>query len=708
MGIVLHSKIQISKGIMPMKLPIFLLLSAFLPNVLLAQISFITPNSTSEHAIILDNAIRDADSLLLIPSARKGAVKLRFVLKDADTTALGSTITTEKGIRMVHYPEHGYHWTGTFPEYTCTALSYQGLAFGLYGLMDHVLGIRFLHPRQTLFPEKLNWPETLDHKAQPRFNKKGFHLHTQHPLELTEQLHNPDLPHAWEDVKEYIDWLARNRQNYWEFCLLRTLDMKRWQPHAKRMVDYSHERGLMVGVDLSLHMIQQRTYQLYKNFPKSWRGKENQLKRNLAQVMYADWDFLNVEFSTAEFVGGKEKLKTRLKHVLIAEARNRYGTNIMGRKHVVNEENMVGKQSDVFSASDSIDLYRGVGIHTVMIYSLTDSIAPVYENKDFSHIYRDMLKENKVREVWFYPESAYWVTYDLSVPMLMMPYLSGRLSDILLCEKEGIPNHLTFSSGWEWGYWTVDFSIAHWSWKETVNGKEVVPQPLDWATTIGLDDPTVRSLNGQLELQKEALISQNLLQFLCPQTITDEFSLFRKQFQPRPDYTFKWLRNGGSDSVIQHIEQVQLPQMRKFISNSIALNAKLKTADPDNDLQADRMLEYSLGISVTIQRARHRLITLQAMIAYAKKNDLLGDSLISIASTIRIATIPMVRQQEALYRYDKEWLYKRRYSFTSYQYGYLFPVHDLHFWLREEEQIKRNRFSAFYRSIWDLGKIVGI
>jgi hypothetical protein len=35
-------------------------------------------------------------------------------------------------------------------------------------------------------------------------------------------------------------------------------------------------------------------------------------------------------------------------------------------------------------------------------------------------------------------------------------------------------------------------------------------------------------------------------------------------------------------------------------------------------------------------------------------------------------------------------------------------VHDLHFWLREEEQIRRNRFSAFYRSIWDLGKIVGI
>lgn len=692
---------------MPVRKVILCAVCLLWSSAVTSQIRFIAPDRAGEHAVVLNTAIADADTLLLIPSDRKGPVRLHLVLENMDTVQLGATVE-KNGVRIVHYPEHGYRWSGSYPDYTCTASSYQGLAFGLYGLMDNVLGIRFIHPRQTLYPDTLRWPDRLDRVSEPRFNKKGFHLHTQHPLELTEQLHDPTLPHAWYDVKAYIDWLARNRQNYWEFCLLRTLNMKQWQPHAKRMVDYSHQRGLMVGVDLSLHMIQQRTYQLYRFFPKSWRSYETQLKRNLAKVMYADWDFLNVEFSTAEFVGGMEKLKTRLKHVLINEARNRYGTNIMGRKHVVNEENMVGEQSDVFSASDSIDLFRGVGIHTVMMYSLEDSVAPVYENKDFSHIHRDMLKENKVREVWFYPESAYWITYDNSVPMLLMPYLSGRLSDILLCEKEGIPNHLTFSSGWEWGYWTVDHSIARWSWKETVDGKELVPQPLDWAIETGMNKQVVHTLNDLLELQKKALISQNLLQFLCPQTITDETSLFKKQFQPRPNYTFKWLRNGGSDEVIEHIEQVQLPQMREFIYQSIMLNEKLKTAKTTSGLQDDLMQEYKIGIAVTTQRSRHRLITLQAMIAYAKKNTLLGDSLISIASTIRLATIPLVRQQEARYRYDKARLYGRRHSFTAYQYGYLMPVHDLHFWLREEEQIRRNRFSPYYRSIWDLGKILGL
>ncbi len=682
---------------------------SFLPTLSIAQVTFIPPKGNPEHSIILKNAILDADTLLLIPDAERKNITLHFVLNDVDTVPLGSTVMRDS-IFIVHYPEHGYRWTGSYPEYTCTAPSMQGLAFGLYGLMDNVLGFKFIHARQTVYPDSLRWPETLDYSSQPRFNKKGFHLHTQHPLELTEQLHNPDLPNAWQDVKAYIDWLARNRQNYWEFCLLRTLDMKTWQPHAKRMVDYSHDRGIMAGIDLSLHMIQQRTYQLYKNWPKSWRSKEAQMERNMAELFHADWDFMNVEFNTAEFIGGKDKLKTRLKKTLIATARNRYNSNIMGRKHVVSEENMVGAQSDVFSASDSIDLYRGVGIHTVMMYSLEDSIAPVYENENFHHIHRDMRKENAVREVWFYPESAYWITYDNSVPMLLMPYLNGRLSDILLCEREGVPNHLTFSSGWEWGYWTVDWSIARWSWKETVNGKEVTPAPLDWVTEVGLGQETEAILADHLELQQEVLGSQNLLQFLCAQTITDELSLFRKQFHPRPDYTFKWLRNKATDSVVNIIENINLPQFERFISQSHALNERLAAISPPqaDETQKQLLHEYLLGLQVTTERARHRMLTVRAMVAHSKGEQQQMDALLEDAAAIRLAAIPLVREQESMYRYDKEWLFQHRHSFTSYLYGYLMPVHDLHFWNREVEQVRRNRFSPFFMSIWDIGKIVGL
>lgn len=645
------------------------------------------------------SALEELDSL----TASSGPVRIELLISNEDTTSVGTTIT-ENGIHKVHYPDHSYKWSGTYPNYKLESRSYQGLAFGVYGLLDEVLGFRFIHPKRTIVPDEVKWPKILNYKSSPRFNKKGFHLHTQHPLELTEQLHNPDFPNAWEDVKEYIDWLVRNRQNYWEWCLLRTVDMVKWKPHAKRMVDYSHERGLMIGVDISLHMIQQRAFQLYKSWPKNWHSKEEQVKRNLEDLYYAEWDFLNVEFATAEFVGGKEKLKSRLKKTLIETTRNKYNSNIMGRKHVVSEENMVGEQADVFNATDSVDLYRGVGIHTVMMYSLEDSVAPVYENKNFHHIHKDMLRENKVREVWFYPESAYWVTYDNSVPMLLLPYLSGRLSDILLCEKEGVPNHLTFSSGWELGYWAVDWSIARWSWKSSYDGNEHMPEPMEWVSALGYSDAIKTNLNQHLELQQEYLLNKNLLRFMCAQTVTDEFSLFRKQFQPRPEYTFKWLQNKSDAETRKYLQEVDMEDLQDYHGLSEALNAQLLLMI---DSVASPIYEYFLSLQLTTLRANHRLQTLNAILAHREKNDekyvwLQG------AERTRFEGLNLMRTLEEDYKYDPTYLHTERFSHTSYPYGYLYAPHTLHFWKREQEQIRKNRWGYNFRSIWKVGRIIGL
>ncbi len=617
---------------------------------------------------------------------------------------VGKTVT-KNAIHYVYYPDHSYSWTGAYPKYKVTARSLYGLTFGIYGLLDEILGYRFIHPKTTIKPQKVEWPKKLAYHSSPRFMKHGFHLHTQHPLELTEQLHNPEFPNAWPDVKEYIDWLVRNRQNYWEWCLLRTVEMEKWQPHAKRMVDYSHQRGIMIGVDVSLHMIQQRTFQLYKSWPKSWRTKEEQVKRSLENLFYADWDFLNVEFATAEFVGGKEKLKSRLKKTLIATTRNKYNSNIMGRKHVVSEENMVGEQAGVFNATDSIDLYRGVGIHTVMMYSLEDSVAPVYENKNFHHIHKDMLRENKVREVWFYPESAYWVTYDNSVPMLLLPYLSGRLRDILLCEKEEVPNHLTFSSGWELGYWAVDWSIARWSWRSSFNGEEHKPEPMEWVTDLGYSDKIKNNLNQHLELQQEYLLNKNLLRYMCAQTVTDEFSLFRKQFQPRPDFTFKWLARKSDEATRQHIREVDIEDLRNYHGLSEALNVQLLLSI---DTVPSPIYEYFLSLQLTTLRANHRIHTLSAILAHREKNREDKGMWLAGAADTRGDGLELIRTLEKDYKYDAEYLYGERFSHTSYPHGYLLTPHNLHFWKREEEQVRKNRWNYEFMNIWKVGRIIGL
>ena len=645
-------------------------------------------------------AMQDLDTL-----TKTEGISIDLVIENPDTIPVGQTINKD-GIQLVHYPDHSYTWTGSYPNYELRARSVQGLTFGIYGLMDEILGFRFIHPKTTIKPEQIEWPQELNYSSSPRFSKHGFHLHTQHPLELTEQLHNPDHPSAWQDVKEYIDWLVRNRQNYWEWCLLRTVDMEKWQTHAKRMVEYSHQRGIMAGVDVSLHMIQQRTFQLYKSWPKSWRSKEKQMLRSLEELYFADWDFLNVEFNTAEFIGGKDKLKSRLKKILIATARNMYNSNIMGRKHVVSPENMVGEQADVFSANDSIDLFRGVGIHTVMMYSLEDSVAPVYENQNFHHIHRDMQKENQVREVWFYPESAYWVTYDNSVPMLLLPYLSGRLSDILLCEKEHVPNHLTFSSGWELGYWAVDWSIARWSWRSSFDDEEHIPEPMEWVTAFGYSNEVKANLNDHLKLQQEYLLNKNLLRYMCAQTVTDELSLFRKQFQPRPDFTFKWLARKSDEATREQVKNIGIAQLQEYYSKSEALNLKLSMLT--NTIPHSAISEYFMALQLTSLRAKHRACTVHAILSHREKRKDDKAHWLQKASEIRLQGLEFVRLLEEDYKYNAAHLYSEGFSHTSYPYGYLYAPHTLHFWKREEEQTRKNRWGYNFMSIWKVGRIIGL
>jgi hypothetical protein len=233
-------------------------------------------------------------------------------------------------------------------------------------------------------------------------------------------------------------------------------------------VDYAHSRGLLVAADLSLHMIQQKTFQLYKG-PVN---QKKQIEKNLEWLLQADWDFFNMEFSTAEFIAGNKKKKEELRQYIIAWLMQHSHTKLMGRQHIVKPEKELGGKKDFQwdSASLALDKQRGVLSHTVMFYDMTEPNAPVYENKNQRHQFDFLLNQMKERETWYYPESAYWITFDNSIPLFLLPYLNARLSDIDTCVKYGVPGHVTFSSGWEWGYWLFDWSIARWSWRYSYDG----------------------------------------------------------------------------------------------------------------------------------------------------------------------------------------------------------------------------------------------
>jgi hypothetical protein len=673
------------------------------------------------------NAISDVATLLRrsFPNALVGhnldrcqvRIKLPDVVTNRDQCIPGPS---QRPYFCTAVPDPSYHWQSKrrYSEITLTleTVTPEGIATGLYGLLQEKLGFRFHHPREGIVPSSAAWPlpEHFSFSGAPRFEKQGFHLHTLHPTELTEQLHDPTLPGAFEDVKEYIDWLARNGQNTFQFFLLRGVDRTLWPAHAKRIVEYAHQRGIRCGIEISLSMIQQQAFQaitLLRPYPSYQR----QLDETLAWLFQAPWDYISLDVTMGEHLPFLDKMLPDVQMHIEREVEKRYGARLLYATHVI--------------CSDSGDKVRrpklrntGIMIHSVMCYSVSEAKAPVYGNKNQRFMRDAAAEETNRRETWYWPESSYWVGFDSSVPLLLLPYLDTRWDDIQTMTKLGVSGHLTFTSGWEWGYWLVDWSIARWSWTFMDNGRERQTSPLSRMVDLNAD-LDVRFLLGEaLALQNRYLKEKELLRFMAALTPFSELPRpFDKPFQPEPEFSYEWLLHKATQAqaaqaLKQPLADLEMYSLRmKAIVDLLEKRiVELQAAGKINGMQIRLLSEIEQGLRVTALRASHRALTLRALLA--KRGEHAGSidhsrvsgTLLAKARLVRLQAQTLVHRQERIYRYPLENVGRRRSSLTSYPFGYLYPVSNLFFWEREEEQIQHERFDVLFMKLWDVRRTLGI
>ncbi len=638
-----------------------------------------------------------------------------------------SRFAVQRSYHYLAYPDHEYEWRsfrrGGKTVLLLSSPTYEGVSFGLYGLLQERLGFKFYHPKRTLIPSHKRWPlpVVFHWKAIPRFDKKGFHIHTEHPIELTEQMHNPNCPAALTDLKEYIDWLARNQQNVMQFYLLRGIDRERWIRHAGEVVEYAHKRGILIGVELSLSSIQQQAFQtirLLRFFP-SYR---QQIDNTLSWLFRVKWDFVSVDFTMGEYLPDLGRLFPSLKEYMVKEITEKYDTKLFYTTHVTQLKETSNIQ-DRADAGYSPGQHRagspktGILIHTVMCYSMTEPYAPVYGNLNQRHMLDRAIDENRKRETWYWPESAYWVSFDDSVPLLLLMYLDARLSDMETTEKASIGGHLTFSSGSEWGYWLIDWSIARWSWRHINNDKEVVREPLDMLRDLFPDQRIYGLWHEALGLQIHYLKDDKLMPFLAALDPSAELPWpFNKPFQPRPPFSYRWLLKTASDAEAEEVLQGPVKLLEEYARKMNIVVAGLKQVAKGNpgisegESREKYLLleELSRGLEMTALRARHRALTIRALIAKRKGNCEPTEKLLAEAASVRERALYLVRKQETIYRYPVELIARRKSNFTAYHFGYLYPVSNLFFWYREEQQVRNDRFDGLYMNIWDFGRILNI
>lgn len=689
------------------------------------NISFkIVVNSIVLSNPMVSHSVNDAVSLLKnacnCPVSINGEANTAYDIvfpKEVKTDSIKANFSDQsRNYPYLYYPEHHYKWIIETKEnkgsFKLESPTHQGVSAGVYGLLQELLGFKFYHPKEIIIPtiNHESLPKgKVEFSAQPKFEKKGFHLHTMHPLELTEQLLDHTYKNGIEDIKEYIDWLARNQQNYFEFNLLESIKIKEWVPYIKQAVEYMHERGIVAGLDLSLSMKQQKAFALYNSPPKSFRSKKKQIKRNVDRLCEADWDVWSVEFSSTEFTSGNVKKKMDLQLYLNSLLIEK-GVFLTGRKHVVRDETLVDKGGEV-ELVDSLDKYRGTMSHTVMFYSAVEEQAPVYGNENLKHMYDFILKEQGKREVWYYPESAYWITFDNSIPMFLMPYLSARLEDLQEMEKLGLEGHLTFSSGWEWGYWLFDWSIARWSWHFTQNEEELDNYPTQYLDELFPQENLKTFFKEQLDLQQTYIKDSNMIQYLAASSVTDEmWGKLNLPLQPRPQWKYKWLMNKSDKEAVDLVSKKHIPLLQNFAFSSFgnALSEEL-------DVFKDNLLFQELldGIKITALRSSHRAKTLEGILAYRQAEDKKQKQevlkpFLEEAKQVREFALEIVKSREKQYRYPYDLIAGKRWDHTCYHFGYLYTVSDLHFWKREESQIQNNKWSPFYLNIYHIPRTVGL
>jgi hypothetical protein len=580
--------------------------------------------------------------------------------------------------------------------YRIAGSSARGLAYGTYAFLER-LGVRFFHPRDELVEvrEGLYLPETIDVQKDPWMQTRGWHVHTLHPLEYTRLLIEPSFSHV-ALAEELIDWLLKTRQNRIAFYLLQNIDFDRWLPYMETVVEYAHRWGIEVVAEVILWQgaSLQNAFCLVSD-RDAW---ESQIDERVDFILQLPFDGLL--FSFGEFMASDPNTAlTWMNHVVERVERDYPGVEVGAAIHVGDYEDthITYRGEDLFYyflpqfADPRLSLY----VHTVMFYNLYDPAHGVYGHTDFNahrHFLFNQIAAG--RQVHYFPESAYWCSFDIDVPLFLPLYAQSRLHELArlkadLAERNlALDGLLLFSSGHEWGYWLTDYIYA----RAMYDGQFDLALHLEHVGAgLGPGAESVgKILMAIVELQQKYLLDENLIPYLSGEDYYDELGWamgidthpVRVLFSELPQMSDR-LREEFAATVIAPLDTLA----ERLAASGAALQA-VESAVSTRSYPWVR--ELSLGTRVLALRTAHAVAlyraVLSALDASSADQTERADAFLSAAHTVEQQAQDLVYEMETLYRYELPIYIEGYENHTIYPWGYLAQTHDLCFWRRQRLQ----------------------
>ncbi len=347
------------------------------------------------------------------------------------------------------------------------------------------------------------------------------------------------------------------------------------------------------------------------------------------------------------------------------------------------------------------------------------------------------------RTVAYYGESAYWVNVDVDVPLFLPIYAQRRLYDlrrIASLEKASgahIHGQMVFDSGWEWGYWLNTAVAGRGAWDPVLSESDewsAFAKSLQMFTRLlgpqlggrlekllvdltrrqaellilgmvnGTESPNIAKLSGIAYLCGSDTWVELPRMFGLKLTQPDKIKMFEAD-DPDWIYVLPLLREMESTFHGFSIE------MQHLLNDALSINSGstvCSAADgavppgecPNHDsphiaAAAIRVLEeFCDGVQMLHLRAKQvRLLyaAQEAEVELDYKAQLLTDSrkVIALAQTV-------VARRESKYRVPRERIASWRENPTVYRFGYLWAVHSLYYWWRDQGLAERGSLQSHY------------
>ena len=575
-----------------------------------------------------------------------------------------------------------------------------GAQYGLAQLLEDA-GFRFFHPESTVVPKVVTAPDETKNLGKlftPERALRGLRPHTIHPIEAYWAFWEPS-DDSLARAKRIVDWTVKNRGNYLEWVALNDILSSTdragvWKTHTKQIVDYAHARGVRVGIGIQLFQASslQNGFTLLTKYGGD--GDVDTMVDELAKLNDAG-PFDIVDLSFGEFSGTDpmvfvDSLNNVTKALTIAAPTSK----LVATVHVGNYPKLfvdyMGEHQLYYFLVRYAQPPVEAWVHTVMYYDLFEDAGGAYKHDDFS-MHRDFILSElkKGKDVGYFPETAYWVAFDDSVPTYLPLYVRSRWLDLgsldQAADAQGssrLKEHVIFSSGWEWGYWQNDYAALRMSFQRPATWGEAYEQMFaPWGDAGRALAQKVVALG---ELQHDGLIGKRLAAYLAARDdLIDIGAKSGTVSQPARPSLADVVAMSAADraafasNVLDPLDA--LAQGTEQIGKDVAALG-LSNDDP-------WVSEIVDGIEVDAARTAFALATYRAAVSLGDGGGDGGWAAKADAALERGRTVVM-RRHAHLHDPSPERLLARGKNATLYQYGYLNEADTLCYWVRERAALK--------------------